>query len=110
MNKKFFFLLSLLLLTSFTLFAFGSKEKDSPVAQVTGVVRLVGTSLFSEIVISGPDHEWYITKDEQHKLHDLQHRTVTVEGNETITELTFANGLPAGIRRELKNVKIIKIH
>jgi len=42
-------------------------------------------------------------------LHDLQHRTVTVEGVETVTELYFANGLSAGARRELKNIKIIAV-
>jgi hypothetical protein len=89
--------------------AFGSKEKPS-VIQVTGVVRLVGSAAFSELVITGADAEWYITRAETDKLHDLQHQTVTVEGEETVIEMKFASGLLAWKRRELKNIKIIRIH
>jgi hypothetical protein len=96
--------------------AFGSKEKKKDpvpapvVVQVTGVVRLVGSSPFSEIVITGSEAEWYIPRDEQYKLNDLQHQTVKVEGEETVTELKFASGLPAGTRRELKNIRIISVN
>jgi hypothetical protein len=86
--------------------AFGKKEK---VVQVTGVVRLVGTSLFSDIVITDSEGEWYVDKDDEAKLHDLQHQTVTVEGVETIREMKFANGMSAGKRRELKKIKIISV-
>jgi len=91
--------------------ALGNRDKEKAnVVRVTGVVRLVGTGLFPELVITGSEMEWHITPDEEKKLHDLQHRTVTVEGVETVTELKFANGLSAGTRRELKNIKIIAIH
>ena len=95
------------------LFGLGKGEKDAAqetkIVRVTGIVRLVGSALFSELVITGSEHEWYVAGEERDKLNDLQHRTVTVEGVETVTELKFANGLPAGIRRELKNIKIINI-
>jgi hypothetical protein len=86
--------------------AFGKKEK---VIQVTGVVRLVGTDLFREIVITGSESEWYAAKDEMDKLHDLQQRTVTVEGVETLKDLTSASGIPLGTRRELKKIKVISV-
>jgi hypothetical protein len=92
--------------------ALGSKEKDtaaSNVVQVSGTVRLVGSSLFPEIVITGSEKEWYAAKEEMAKLVDFQHRVVTVEGEETVTELRFANGLPAGTRRELRNIKVLSI-
>lgn len=94
-----------------TLSARGNKDKTPApnIVKVTGIVRLVGSSLFTDIVITGSSAEWYITKDEQDKLHDLQHRTVTVEGEETVTEMTFASGLPAGTRRTLKNIRIITV-
>ena len=76
--------------------------------QVKGIVRLVGTGLFNDLVISG-EHEWYIAKEDRDKLHNLQHRTVTVEAEETARELRFANGMSAGIRRELRNIKIISM-
>jgi hypothetical protein len=107
-RRRSFFILFLFCITAM-LPAWGNREKAS-VVRVTGVVRLVGTGLFPELVITGADMEWHITPDEEKKLHDLQHRTVTVEGVETVTELKFANGLSAGTRRELKNIKIIAIH
>ena len=113
-NRRYFFFLGLLLLcVTTTLPARGRKEKssneDRPVVQVTGVVRLVGSSLFPELVITGAESQWHIIKEEMNKLYDQQHRTVTVEGEESITELTFVNGLSAGIRRELRNIRIISI-
>ena len=86
----------------------GKKDKD-PVVQVTGVVRLVGTGPLPELVISGPEKQWYIEKEERNKLMDLQHRRVTVEANETVRELKLANGLPAGERRTLANIRIISV-
>ena len=97
--------------------AAGKKEnKNSPVqedkntvVQVSGRVRLVGSEPFPELVITGPEREWYIDKDDEHKFKELQHRTVTVEGSETIIELIFANGRPAGERRTLKDIRILEI-
>ena len=109
MNKKIFFVIMLLLFASSVVFAFGAKEKDEPVTRVTGIVRLVGSSLFSEIVITNEETQWFIAKEETEKLFDLQHRTVIVEGIETVTEIFFANGHSAGFRRELKSIKIIKV-
>jgi len=77
--------------------------------RATGMVRLVGSGLFPELVITGPDREWYISREEDHLLKELQHRTVTVEGYESVFELRFANGLYAGQRRTLKDIKIISI-
>lgn len=110
MNKKTIFLTVILFLLCASLYAFGNKEKPAPpnIVQVTGTVRLTGTALFSEIVITNEEGSWYIAADEAEKLHSLQHRTVTVEGEETVIELTFASGIPAGIRRKLSNVVIIQ--
>ena len=62
-----------------------------------------------ELVITGSDKEWYVAKEDEHKLIELQHRIVTVEGTETVTRLNFANGFPAGERRTLKNIKIVSV-
>jgi hypothetical protein len=94
----------------------GSSEKNgyakqtSSIVQVTGVVRLVGSSPFSEFVIRGSEYQWYIAKEDAEMFRTLQHQTVTVEGEETVIELQFAGGQPAGSRRELRNVKIISIY
>ena len=117
-NQIIFFVF-LLLLAAPLVFSSGKKE-ERKIVQVTGIVRLVGTATFPEIVISGGYSEdfaaggnnervieWYIAREEREKLHDLQHRMVTVEGEEIIIQMRFANGLPAGIRRELRNIRII---
>jgi hypothetical protein len=99
----------LLMIVPMMVSAFGKKEKEN-VVQVTGVVRLVGTGLFPELVITGSDKEWYIEKDEMDKLHNYQHRTVTVEGVETLSDVEMGNGRLVVTRRELKKIKIISIN
>ena len=108
MNKRFFLSVCFFLLCITALYAGGKKQEDN-VVQITGVVRLVGSGSFPELVITGSDFEWHIANDEKDKLIDLQHRTVTVEGVETVTEMKFAGGLSAGKRRELRKIKIINI-
>ena len=77
--------------------------------QVTGQVRLIGNEPFTELVIRGDEREWHITPEDEHKLRDLQHRTVTVQGTEAVTILRFANGFPAGERYTLGNISIISV-
>jgi len=115
MNKS-FLLVPLFLCFAASLSAFGAKEKDSgkaspavTIVQVTGIVRLVGNANFPELQIKNSEMSWYIAKDEMKKLYDMQHRTVTVEGEETVIKLKFGNGLSAGTRRELKNIRIISV-
>jgi hypothetical protein len=89
-------------------FALGSKDGSKPQkVEVSGIVRLVGNSPFSSLVISG-DREWYIVPEEQKKLMDLQHQTVTVKGQEYYYDRTFANGTSAGRQYYLKNIVIVK--
>ena len=90
------------------LYAWPGRER-SDIVRVTGTVRLVGNGSFSEVVITGQDGQWYIAKEDERKLTDLQYRTVTVEGAETVEELTFVNGRSAGKRRILSRIKIIAI-
>jgi len=109
MNKRILFML-ILIFASAMLSALGNKEKDAPpLVQVTGIVRLTGTALFPELVIANSENMWVIAKEEADKLHDMQYRTVTVEAEETVTELFFANGRSAGIKRELRNIKVINV-
>jgi hypothetical protein len=93
-------------------FSFGGREKNKEpinVIQVTGMVRLTGNANFPELIISDSETSWIVAKEEMDKLHDLQHRTVTIDGEETVTELFFANGQSAGLRRELRNIKLIAV-
>jgi hypothetical protein len=81
-------------------------ETGNPRILVSGRVRLVGSAPFPQLVISGEDREWYIEKEEESKLLDLQQRLVTVEGTESYIDLSFANGSPAGRRYTLKDIKV----
>jgi len=76
--------------------------------QATGVVGLYGNSLFNDLVIVG-EYSWYVIHNERNKLHSLQQRTVTVEGEETIIEIKFLHDLPSLYRRQLSNIKIISV-
>jgi hypothetical protein len=106
MSNKICFLLMICLASP--LCPLGKKEKPV-VIQVTGIVRLTGSDLFQELVIANGQDSWYIANREMAALKNLQHKTVTVSGEETVTELTFASGLSAGRRCELKNITIISI-
>ena len=115
MNRVFrFVILPLFLCLATVLPASGRREalkteEQSIVVQASGRVRLVGSSPFTNIVITGPDREWYIEGEDEQKLRDFQHRTITVEGTETVTQLISANGRPAGERRTLRDIVIIEI-
>ena len=110
-DTRFYIIVGIILLVGGVLFARGMKD-TAPAkrkVQITGTVRLVGNNIFPEIVITTKEGEWYIVPDEMEKLHNLQHRTVTVEGEETVEQLTFAGGLPAGKRYELSNVVVLTV-
>jgi len=105
-TKRCFFLGLLLLLTAVLLPADDGEEVV--IVQVTGVVRLVGSGTLPQLVITGDRVQWYVVEGEDRdKLFDMQQQTVTIEGEEIVRQLTFANGRPAGTRRELRNIRII---
>ena len=111
MNKNLkIIMLPLFICLAVSLFAGGRREaknSQGKKVQVSGTVRLVGSEPFPDMVITGQNAEWYIDRQEMHKLKELQNRVVTVEGIEYVRNLRFANGLPAGERRTLKDIKII---
>ena len=76
--------------------------------RVTGVVRLVGSGPGMELLLSNEEREWHIDQKDRDKLWNLQHQTVTLEGEERSEDLTFADGRPAGERRYLRNITIIE--
>ena len=115
MIKRGVFVCTLIFFSSL-LSAAGVKEKELPkeeapvnVVRITGIVRLTGTALFPEIIISNDENDWFVVKDEAGKLHDLQQQVVTVEAEETVIEMRFANGRSAGMRRELRNIRILSV-
>jgi len=85
----------------------GKKEKENFI-QVSGVIRMVGSGPITELVLSSPEGEWYIAREDASKLREYQQRTVTIKGIETVKEMKFANGQSAGIRRTLSKVELLE--
>ncbi|MDR0473827.1 MAG: hypothetical protein LBH43_09200 [Treponema sp.] len=106
--NKFFFTAIIWFFAAAFLGALGSRDSGSQTVQVSGRVRLVGSNPDYMLVITGETREWYVDKKEQKKLMQLQQQTVTVTGTEYFKDLIFANGISAGRRYYLKNIKVIK--
>ena len=105
---KFWCVVVALLVTANSLFALGLMDQNAQAVQATGQVRMVGNSPWNTLVITGENREWYVDQKDQGKLKDLQQQLVTVAGIEYYKDMIFANGMPAGRRYYLKNIKIIK--
>jgi len=89
--------------------ALSAAAEQDILVRITGRIRLVGNEPFTELVITTQERDYFIEKNEEYKLKELQQRTVTVEGIQTVISLLWASGLPAGNRYSLKNIKIIKL-
>lgn len=102
----------LLLLCAALAAASGAREGGDgrKILRVTGVVRLVGSGPGMELLLSGEDREWHIDRKDRDRLWNLQHQTVTVEGEERVEDLVFADGRPAGERRSLRNITLVSVN
>jgi hypothetical protein len=88
--------------------AMGMGEEKPETIRVSGVVRLVGSSPGTELLLSNESREWYIEAKDRDKLWNFQQRSVVVEGEEKIELLRLADGRPGGERRYLLNIRIIE--
>jgi hypothetical protein len=86
----------------------GQRGEKPETLRVSGVVRLVGSSPLTELLISAESGEWHIEEKDRDKLLKFQQRIVTVEGEERTETLRFADGRPAGERRYLGNIRIVE--
>ena len=106
-----FFTVLVLLCAAGNVYALGGTEKTQNKVsrvEVSGTVRLVGSSPMTYIVITGETREWYIDRKEQNKLMNLQQQIITVRGDEYCEDLVYANGISAERRYYLKNITVIK--
>ncbi len=103
--------LLILLVSAATLPALGSKDaKNETSAQTVtarGLVRMIGSSPRTSLVLSGENREWHIDEKDRKKIMPFQQQVITIEGTEYYLDLTFANGRPAGRLYYLKNIKIL---
>jgi hypothetical protein len=102
-------LLLTLLLAGTGIMSMGSEEPDYPegTITVTGRVRLVGTALFSSLVLTDErNRDWYVEGPDREKLARLEQQQVTVTGTAEYQDIILAGGGKAGIRRFLRDIKV----
>jgi len=87
----------------------GQSAGEPREVEITGRVRLVGTSRFPSLVITGDGRDWFIEEGEQEKLMELQQQTVTVRGREYAYNVYFANGLVSRRQYVLKNITVVRV-
>jgi hypothetical protein len=87
----------------------GRKDLPHGEVTVTGRVRLVGTALFNDIVISdGEGRDWYIEGEDREKLAMKEQRQVTVRGTVESRDIVLADGKKAGVRLVLRKIRIVE--
>jgi len=91
--------------------ALGGGEQDPARPQkveVSGMVRLVGSSPMTQLVITGEGREWFVEPGEQSKLMHLQQQAVTVKAKEYYQDRFFANGSSAGRYYFLMDITVVR--
>jgi hypothetical protein len=99
----------LVFLIGSNLMPMGSKDPDYPegIISVTGRVRLVGTSLFSSLVVTDDrKRDWYVEGADREKLARLEQQKVTVTGRAEYRDIILAGGEKAGVRRFLRDIEV----
>ncbi|MDR3166779.1 MAG: hypothetical protein LBT93_02455 [Treponema sp.] len=86
----------------------GSPEtsRESETVEVSGRVRLVGSGIQPEVVISAENGEWYITRNEQNQFLKLQQQWVKVEGKADFRKIILADGTYLETRRILRDIRL----
>lgn len=98
-------------------FAFGQAERqesdwvtvaDGERVYVTGTLRLVGTGLFNDYVVTDAQgHDWYIDKAERGAIKGNEQKAIAVEAVVTRESMTLADGKKLEDRRVLTKIKIL---
>lgn len=91
--------------------ACNTQLKNGQTVEVSGVVNVVGSVPITDVVITdGENNDWYIDGFESEALsatlRGMQHKTVTVRGIVTLTEIKLANNKSLGVRRSLNKAKL----
>jgi hypothetical protein len=84
------------------------KEKSGKKLTVSGKVRVTGSMPYTELVIGEGGDVWFVGENERDKLSRYMGKTITVTGKAFYIEMVLANGKKAGIKRVLKDIKIVE--
>jgi hypothetical protein len=98
----------LLFFMAFPVPGLGRHETKKTTVEVSGRVRLVGSGPDTELVITGKDREWHVSPRDRKKLMKLQQQVVRVRGKESFVDLHFANGMSAGRRYILEDIRLVQ--
>jgi hypothetical protein len=87
-------------------------QTDAPpgeIVQIRGRIRLVGNMPFPRLVITDEsDRDWYLEGADRELLAAHEQRTLMVSGQTEYQDIILANGTKAGVRRFLRDVRIIE--
>jgi hypothetical protein len=88
---------------------FYENARTGALVEVTGLVRLVGSEPFPELVITGRDNQvWYIAQEDRAVLRKFEQQTVTVRGVVRREERMLANGKRLEDRLVLSAVVVVE--
>jgi hypothetical protein len=76
--------------------------------RIDGMVRLVGSGIQPEVVISANSGEWYIARNEQNQLLKFQQMRVQVEGKADSWKLILADGTYLETRKILRDIRFVE--
>ena len=89
--------------------ASGSRAANQKKIEVQGRVRLVGTDLFSNLVITDEKgRDWYVDQKDRALLNKYEQRRVTVTGSAEYRDLKLANGKKVGVRHYLLDITLVE--
>lgn len=87
-------------------------QTDAPpgeILQIRGRIRLVGNMPFPRLVITDEsDQDWYLEGADRDLLAAHEQRTLVVSGRTEYQDIILANGTRAGVRRFLRDIRIIE--
>jgi hypothetical protein len=79
------------------------------IMRVHGRIRLVGNMPFPRLVITGEsDQDWYLEGADRELLAAYEQRLLTISGRAEYQDIILANGEKAGVRRFLRDIRIIE--
>ncbi|MDR1430002.1 MAG: hypothetical protein LBI85_06900 [Spirochaetaceae bacterium] len=83
-------------------------ERKQETLRIEGRVRLVGNMPFPGVVITDDrNNDWYVEDADRELVKDRQQEMVTVEGTPEYRDLVLANGEKIGVKRYLRNIRVI---
>ncbi|MDR3139545.1 MAG: hypothetical protein LBT95_07700 [Treponema sp.] len=79
------------------------------ILSIRGKVRLVGNMPFPRLVITDESNrDWYLEGPDRDLLAAYEQRSLGVSGRAEYQDIILANGVKAGVRRFLRDIRVIE--